>query len=111
MRGGRDLDVLGNVDHAAGPGRLGGDMEGLAHRRGEPRRILHQIIVLGAVAGDADRVGFLKRVGADQRGRDLAGDDDHRDRIHQRIGDAGDRVVAPGPEVTSTTPGLPVARA
>jgi hypothetical protein len=30
------------------------------------RRVLHQIIVLGAVAGDADRVGFLEGVGADQ---------------------------------------------
>ena len=60
--------------------------------RAELGRVLHQIIMLGAVARDADGVGFLERVGADQRGRHLAGDDDHRDRIHQRVGDAGDRV-------------------
>ena len=56
------------------------------------RRILHQIIVLGAVPRDADRIGLLERVGADQGGRHLPGDDDHRDRIHQRVGDAGDGV-------------------
>ena len=58
--------------------------------------VLHQVIVLGAVAGDADGVGLLEGVGADQRGRHLAGDDDHRDRVHQRVGDAGDRVGRAG---------------
>jgi hypothetical protein len=44
------------------------------------------------VAGDAHRVGFLKGVGADQAGRHLSGDDDHRDGVEQGVGDAGDRI-------------------
>ena len=58
--------------------------------------VLHEIIMLGAVARDADRVRFLERVGADQVRRDLAGDDDDRDRIHQRIGEPGDDVRRAG---------------
>ena len=71
-------------------------MERLVDRRAELRRILHQIIMLRAMPRDADRVGFLERVGADQGGRHLPGDDDHRDRIHQRVGDAGDGVGRAG---------------
>ncbi len=52
--------------------------------------------MLGDMAGDADGIGFLKRVGADQASRHLTGDDHHRDRIHQRIGDAGNRVGRAG---------------
>ena len=48
------------------------------------------------MAGEADGVGFLECVGADQVGRDLAGDDHQRDRIHERVGDAGDRVGRAG---------------
>ena len=61
----------------------------------DARQILdapHQIIVLGAVAGDAGRVAFLERVGADEMRRHLAGDADERNRIHQRVGQAGDGV-------------------
>ena len=53
--------------------------------------------MLRAVAGDADRVRFLEGVGADQLRRNLPGDDDHRDGIEQRVGDAGDRVGRAGP--------------
>ena len=59
--------------------------------------VLHQIVVLGARAGDADRVAFLKGVGADEVGRHLAADHHQGDRIHQRIDDAGDGVGRPGP--------------
>jgi hypothetical protein len=45
--------------------------------------------VLGAGPGDADGVAFLERV----------------------IASGVTMLVAPGPEVTSTTPGLPVERA
>ena len=62
----RDLDVLGNVDHHRARAARGGDVERLVDRRGEVGRVLHQIVVLGAVAGDADRVGLLEGVGADQ---------------------------------------------
>jgi len=52
--------------------------------------------MLGAVAGDADRIGFLKRIGADQRGRHLPGDHHQRDRIHPRIGDPGNCIGRAG---------------
>ena len=45
--------------------------------------------MLGAVAGDADGIGFLKSVGADQRGRNLTGDDDHRNGIEKSVGNSG----------------------
>ena len=48
--------------------------------------------MLGAVAGDADGVGFLEGVRPDQRGRDLPGDHHQRDLIHKRVGNPGDRI-------------------
>ena len=80
-----------------GPGpAVRGDVERLVQ---DARQVLdpaHEIIVLGAIAGDAGRVAFLERVRADQMGRHLAGDADERDRIHQRVGEAGDRVGRAG---------------
>jgi hypothetical protein len=35
---------------------------------------LHQVVVLGAVAGDADRVALLEGIRPDRGGRDLTGD-------------------------------------
>src|SRR3546814_11423907 len=39
---------------------------------------------------------LLKGVGADQMGGHLAGEDDDGDRIHKRVGDAGDGVRRAG---------------
>jgi hypothetical protein len=47
--------------------------------------VLDQPVVLGAGARDTDRIGFLERVRADQRGRNLASQADERDRIHQGV--------------------------
>ncbi len=94
-RGG-DLHVLGQINHDRAGAAGGGDMERLMNHRAEIGGILHQIIMLGAVARDADRVGLLKGIGADQVGGDLPGDDDDRDRIHQRVGEAGDDVGRAG---------------
>jgi hypothetical protein len=52
--------------------------------------------MLGAGAGDADGVGLLEGVVADHEGRHLAGQHDQRDRIHQRVGQAGDGVGRAG---------------
>ena len=90
------LDILGNVDDHRPRPSLGRDMEGFLHDGRQIGGLFDQIIMFGAMARDADRVGFLKGVGADQIGRDLAGDDDHRDAVHQRIGDTGDRVGRAG---------------
>ena len=54
--------------------------------------VLHQIIVLGAAAGDANGIAFLESVGADQVSRDLSRDHDQRDGVHQGVDDAGHRV-------------------
>ena len=51
-------------------------------------RIFHQIVMLGARAGNAGGVGFLKRIIADQMGRHLTGQADNWNRVHQRIGKA-----------------------
>ena len=94
-RGG-DLHVLRDVDHDRTGATRGRDVERLVDRRAELGGILDQVIVLRTMPRDADGVRFLERVGPDQRGRHLAGDHDHRDRIHQRIGNAGNRVGRAG---------------
>jgi hypothetical protein len=93
---GRNLDVLRDVDHHRAGAPVGRDVESLVHDRAEAFGVHHQIIMLGTVARDSDGVAFLKGVGADQRGRHLPGEHDHRDRIEQRIGDAGDGVGRAG---------------
>ena len=65
----------------------------------DARQIIHvfdEIIMLGACACDADRVGLLKRIGADEMGRHLAGNAYHGNGIHQRIGQAGHRIGRAG---------------
>ena len=71
----------------------------------------HQIIMLGAGPRNAHRVGFLKRIIANKMRGDLTGDAHHRYGIHQRIRQSRHRIGRTGPDVTSTTPGLPVERA
>ena len=44
----------------------------------------------------ADHVGFLECIGTDEIGRHLPGNDDHRNRVHVRGRDAGDRVGGSG---------------
>ena len=90
-----NLHILGNVDHHRAGAAGGGDLERLVDGRGKVCRVLHQVVVLGAVAGDADGIGFLEGVRTDQRGRHLSGDHYHRDRIHEGIGNAGDGIGSP----------------
>ena len=52
---------------------------------GQIVHILDQPIMLGAGARNTDRIAFLEAVRADQRGRNLSGDADQRNGIHQRI--------------------------
>ena len=91
------LDILGNVDDHRPRPSLGRDMEGFLHDGRQIGGLFDQIIMFGAMARDADRVGFLKGVGADQIGRDLAGYDNHRNAVHQRVGDAGHGIGGAGP--------------
>ena len=97
VRRARHRDILRDVDHDR-PGPAGaGDVEGLLDRHREVADVLDQEIVLDHRARDADRVALLERVEADRRRRHLAGDDDHRDRVHVGRRDAGDGVGDAGP--------------
>src|SRR3546814_16128807 len=87
--GGRNLNVLGNVHDNRTRTTRSGDMKRLVDDMAEFRRVLHQIIMLGAMAGEADRVRFLKGVSADKVRRNLTGKNDPGDAVHQRIRDAG----------------------
>ena len=107
----RELHVLGNVDdHRTGPA-VRGDIEGFVQDARQVVDAAHEIIVLGAAAGDAGRIAFLERVGADEMGRHLAGDADERNRVHQRVGEPGDGVGRAGAGGDEKTPTLPVERA
>ncbi len=92
----RELHILRNVDHDRPRAAVLRDIEGLVQDAREIVDLADEIIMLGAMAGDADRVAFLERVRADKMRRDLAGDADQRDRIHQGVGQAGDGVGRAG---------------
>ena len=87
-----ELDVLRDIDHDRTWPAARSDMERLVQHARQILDALDQIIMLGARPRDADGVAFLEGVVADQMGRHLAGDADQRDRIHQRVGEAGHRV-------------------
>ena len=57
------------------------------------KRLMRGRFESGVVRG---ALGFLEGVGANQMARHLTGDDDHRDRIHPRIGEACDGVGRAG---------------
>ena len=84
--------ILRDVDQRrAGPtGR--GDVERLADRHRDLVGRHHQLVVLRARPGDPHRVALLERIGADRSGRHLAGDRDHRNRVHVRIHQRCDQV-------------------
>ena len=71
-----ELHVLWNIDNDRAGAAGGGDVEGFVQDARQVIDVADQPIVLGAGAGDADRVAFLERVGADQKGGDLAGEAD-----------------------------------
>ena len=91
-----DLDVLGDVDQHRAGAALRGDLESLVDGGGKLCRVLDEVIVLAAMAGDANRVGFLKSVRTNQAGGHLAGDDHHWNRVHEGIGNTGDRIGRAG---------------
>ncbi len=86
------LHVLGQIDQHRAGATLAGDPEGIGDDLRQVFHATHQPAVLDDRQGQPEHVQFLERVGAQQRGGDLAGDADHRHRIQHRIGDAGDQV-------------------
>ena len=85
-------DVLGNIHQHRTGASGGGDVKRFVNGLRQIRQLLHQEIVFGAGARDAERVGFLERVAADQLGGNLAGDGDDRNRIHHGVDQAGHQV-------------------
>ena len=91
-----ELHILRNVDDdGARPAALG-DMECLVQDAREIVDVLDQPVVLGARPRDADRVALLEGIVADQMRRHLARQHHDGDRIHQRVGEPGDRVRGAG---------------
>jgi len=82
----RDVD-----DDRSGATR-GGDIERLLDDARQVFHVLDEIIVLGDGPRDPRDVGLLKSVVADHLRRDLAREDDKRNRIHIGRGDAGHQV-------------------
>ncbi len=107
----RELHVLRHVDQNRTGTARGRDIERLVQHLGQIVDVAHQPVVLGAGTRDADGVAFLERVVADQMRRDLPGDADQGIESISASVSGVTMLVAPGPEVTSTTPGLPVERA
>ena len=76
-----------------GPGRpRAGDVERLVDRARDLQRVLDHEAVLDGRHRDADDVGLLEAVGAEQLGAHLAGDEHRRDRVHHRVHDRRDEV-------------------
>ena len=96
---------------STGPGRRSRDGNASRTAGATSEALRHQVVVLGDRQRDAGDVGFLERVGADQRLPTWP--------VMQTIGDESiiavampvTMLVAPGPEVAIATPTLPVARA
>ena len=89
-------DVLRQIDHHRSRPAAARDIEGFVDRARQIADVLDEVVVLGAGPGDARGVRLLKGVIADQMGRHLPGEADDRHRIHQRIGQPGDRIGRPG---------------
>ena len=93
---GGELHVLGNVDQNRAGAALGRDVKGLVQDIGQVVGVLDQPVHLGAGARDAHGVGLLEGVGADHEGRNLPGENDDGDRIHQGVRQTGNGIGRPG---------------
>ena len=91
-----DLKIVGNSEDDRAGKTEHCDMERLGNDRSQVGRNFDDVIRLGAMPCDADGVGFLKSVGNEQVGCNLAGKDDQGDRVHECIGDAGNGVCSTG---------------
>ena len=91
-----------------GPGRpRRRDVERLLHDHRNVGRAPNEEAVLHDRTRYADHVGFLERIRTDQIGRHLAGNDDHRNRVHVRGRDTGDGVGGSGAGGHEYHTGLP----
>ncbi|OIQ74367.1 hypothetical protein GALL_439840 [mine drainage metagenome] len=94
--GGMTRHVFRHIHHHRTGASGAGDVESLFHHRRQIAHVLDQEVVFHHRTGDAHGVALLEGVETDGRGRHLAGDDHHRNRIHIGRGDAGDRIGRSG---------------
>ncbi|CAB4989189.1 unannotated protein [freshwater metagenome] len=85
-------EIFRNVDKHRPGSASGCDVERLANDAGDVRCIRHELVVLRDRTRNADRVDFLERIGTNAGRTDLPGDDNHRDRVHIRVGKRRDDV-------------------
>ena len=89
-------DVFGDVHQDWTRTATGREVKRLMNDLRKLRKLLHHEIVLGAGARDAERIGFLEGVAADQFGRHLPGDRHNWDRIHERVDQCGHQIRRAG---------------
>ena len=71
-------------------------MEGLLHDAGKFIHIPHKVAVLHHRQRHSKHIGLLERTASDHFLRHLAGDRDERNRVHEGVCDAGDKVRGTG---------------
>ena len=91
----RGCDVLGDIHQNGTRSSRACDVKGLPDDPTQVAQGLHQVVVLGAGAGDSQDVGLLKGVVADEHGGNLTAEDHQGDGIHVSGGKAGYRVRGP----------------
>ena len=107
IRRGCDLHILWNVNNdRAGAARCR-NVKGLMNDIAQPVGRLHKVIMLRAMARDANRIGFLKRITADQVCCHLPSYDNHRDGIHQGVGNARHGIGRTGARCHKHNAGFP----
>ena len=91
-RGGSGLGVLRDVDEHGARTTGGRDVVGVDEDSGDILGAGDEEAVFGHRHRHADDIGFLERVGAEQRRGLLAGDREHRHGVHVRVGQGRDQV-------------------
>ena len=89
--------VGGNIDDYRPGTPAARPVEALGNCVGNFVNGANQAAPFGEGEGHAKNIGLLKRIGSDQRAAHLAGDAHQGNRIHLRIGNAGDKVRRAGP--------------
>ncbi len=89
-------EVGGDVDDDGAGTSGAGDVERLVDRLGDLGRVGDHPGVLDGRHGDAEDVGLLEAVGAEEVGAHLAGDEDDGDGVHHRVHDRRDEVGGAG---------------
>jgi len=100
-------NVLRDVDEHGTGTTAGGDVKSLVKNPRQLLDIFHHEVVFGGGARDAEGVGFLESIAADELGGDLAGDGDDGDGIHHGVDEPGDEVGGAGSGGGATDADLP----